>query len=328
MKAIQFKKYGSPDELMLVDIPKPTPKENEILVKIHAATVTAGDCEIRRMDFPWWIRIPIRIALGIFSPRRKHQILGMESSGVVEQIGAKVTRFKVGDEVYSSNGLGLGGYAEYVCQHSEKATMLKPSNMNFKEAATIPVGAVNGHHFTQLADIKSQEKVMIYGATGSIGTYAIQFASLYTSNIHAVGSPGSEELIRSLGATKFIDYTLQDFTELNETYDVIIDCVGKANFKGSLESLNPNGRLVLANPKMSQMLSARRISKRTGKKVIYKFASETHEKMEEIGKIIQSGKVRSVIDREYTLEQVPEAHRYVELGNKIGHVVVAVASEY
>lgn len=324
MKAIVFSKYGSPEVLKLKEISTPLPGQNEIQVEVHASTVTAGDCEIRRMDFPWWIKIPLSLAMGVFRPYKRRRILGAESSGTVSAVGEKVSNFKPGDEIFSSNGLRFGGYAEYCCLKADHRNHLKPENWSFEEAATLIVGGVNGLHFTRLAEIKAHHTVMIYGATGSIGTYALQMAANTGATVHAVGSPGSEELLRSLGAQEFIDFTQEDFTERNQEYDVIIECVGKANFRGCIKRVKRNGKLLLANPKMNQMLRAGSIRRKHGIDVIFKFASETEEQMAELKRLAEACEIRSVIDRSFSLEDVKAAHEYVELGRKVGHVVVRV----
>ena len=256
MKAIVCTKYGPPDALQLKEGEKPTPKDNEILIRVYAATVTAGDCEMRRFDMPILFWLPLRIYMGLFKPRKN--ILGQELAGEVESVGREVTQFRPGDQVFAATGFVLGAYAEYVClpdKNSMGITMAaKPANMGYEEAAAVPVGGLNALHFLKKANVQQGKKILIYGTSGSIGTFAVQLAKHLGAEVTGVCSAGKMDLVKSLGADKVIDYTKEDFTQNGETYDVIFDTVGKSPFTRSLGSLKRDGVYLLANPRLSGML--------------------------------------------------------------------------
>ncbi|MHA2276603.1 MAG: NAD(P)-dependent alcohol dehydrogenase, partial [Candidatus Kariarchaeaceae archaeon] len=253
MKAIIFKKYGSPEVLEVQEVEQPKPKANEVLIKIHAATVTLGDCELRSMKFQvWWIRPLVRLGFGVFRPRR--HILGQELAGTIEAVGEDVTKFKVGDEVFGPTGLGLGAYAEYKTLKETGAIIKKPKNMTFEETATIPTGGLNSLHFLRKANIQSGQRVLINGAGGSIGTYGVQIAKNYRAEVTAVDHADKFDMLKSIGADHVIDYMTADFTRNGETYDVIFDIVGKSPYRRSMRSLNKNGVYLLGNPKFNQMI--------------------------------------------------------------------------
>ena len=301
MKAIVCTKYGSPDVLQLEDVEKPTPKDNEVLISIYAATVTAGDCEIRRFKMPVWLWLPARIGFGIRGPRNK--ILGQELAGEIESVGKDVKRFRKGDQVFARTGFGLGAYAEYICLSEDGLIAIKPTNMNYEEAATVPMGGLTALHFLRKGNIQSGQKVLINGASGSIGTLAVQIAKYFGAEVTGVCSTGNLDMVRSIGADHVIDYTKEDFTKSNETYDVIFDVVGKSSFSRSLRSLKQNGLYLLANPGLSQMIRGRLTSTRSSKKVI---AGALNQKMEDLiflKELIEAEKIKTVIDRCYPLEQ-------------------------
>jgi NADPH:quinone reductase-like Zn-dependent oxidoreductase len=326
MKAIVYTKYGPPDVLQLKEVAKPTPKDHEVLIRIYATTVTAADCELRSLKFPIWLRLPLRIYLGLIRPR--NMILGQELAGEVEAAGNGVTRFRKGDQVFGWTGLGLGAYAEYTCLPEAGVLAIKPSTMTYEEAAALPVGGLEAVHFLRKGHIQSGEKILIHGAGGSIGTFAVQLAKYFGAEVTAVDSTGKLDMLRSLGADHVIDYTQADFTKNGEAYDVIFDVVGKSSFTRSVRSLKHNGRYLLANPKLSQMVRGRRILRRSSKTVIpyaARAASETTEDFNFLKELIEAGKIQSVIDRCYPLEHIAEAHRYVDTGHKKGNVVITVA---
>jgi NADPH:quinone reductase-like Zn-dependent oxidoreductase len=326
MKAIVWTKYGPPNVLQFTEVEKPTPRDNEVLIRIVAATVTAGDCEVRSLKLPIWIQLPLRIYVGFRKPQRI-TILGQELAGEIEAVGKEVTRFKKGDQVFAATLFRFGAYAEYACL-PETYPQLKPTNMTFEEAATIPTGGINGLHFLRTANIQSGQRILINGAGGSIGTYAVQIAKSFGAEVTCVDSAAKLDMLRSIGADHVIDYTQEDFTRSGETYDVIIDVVGKSSFSRSVRSLKPNGRYVLGNPSLSGMIRGRWTSTTTDKKVIFEQASYRAEDYAFLKELIEAGKIKPVIDRLYPLEQTAEAHRYVEKGHKKGNVVITVAHNH
>jgi len=328
MKAIVWTKYGSPDGLQLREMARPTPKDNEVLIKVHAATASQADTELRRLKLPILFAIPLRLYIGFIRPTRI-TILGTEFAGEIESAGKDVTLYKPGDQVFGYTGLGMGTYAEYMCL-AEKPSGLagvlgkKPVNMSYEEAAAIPFGGLEALHSLQKANIQPGQKVLIVGAGGSIGTYAVQLAKLYGAEVTGVDKPGKLEMLRSIGADHVIDYTQEDFTKSGQTYDVILDTIGKSPFLGSLRSLEENGTYLNANPGLFGGVRARWASRRSSKKVITWTAGYTVKNLLALKELIEAGKIKPVIDRRYPLEQTAEAHRYVDTGQKKGNVVITV----
>ena len=296
MKAVVYERYGPPEVLQLKDIEKPTPKANEILIRVYSTTVTAGDWRMRKAE-----PFIVRIFSGLFKPKRV-KILGFELAGVVEEVGKDVKSFKKGDAVFASCGFKFGGYAEYRCLPENDVIALKPSNMSFDEAAAVPIGGLTAIRLLREAKPKTGDEILVYGASGSVGTFAVQLAKYYGANVTAVCSGRNLELVRSIGADKVVDYTKQDFTQLNQRFDIVFDAVAlirKSKFKPLLKS---GGKFVTvgSNPK------------------------DTPTDLVTLKEIIEAGSLKSVIDRKYTLAQIREAHAYVEQFRKKGNVVVTI----
>ena len=322
MKAIVCTKYGTPEVLQLKEVAKPAPKDNEVLIKIVATTVLGGDCEVRsfKMHIGFWL--PLRLVLGIRKPRRK--ILGQAVAGEIESVGKDVKLLRKGDQVFACTGMKFGAYAEYVCLPSTYAIAIKPANMTYEEAATVPVGGLNALHFLRRGNVQSGQKVLINGAGGSIGTFAVQLSKYFEAEVTGVDCTEKLDMLRSIGAHHVIDYTQEDFTKSGETYDVIFDVVGKSSYSRSIRSLTQNGRYLLANVGPSLMLRGLWTSMASSKKVISALASDRTEDLVFLKELIESGKIKSVIDRHYPLEQIVEAHSYVEKGHTKGNVVITL----
>ncbi len=321
MKAMVYENYGPPEVLQLKEVPKPVPGEDEVLVQIHATTVTSGDWRMRKADPP-----VTRLFAGLRKPRQ--QILGSELSGMVESVGTKVTLFKVGDAVFAGSDTRLGANAEYICLPESGAIALKPENMSFEEAAAVPFGATTALHFLRdKGHIRSGQRVLVYGASGAVGTFAVQLAGYFGATVTGVCSNANLDLVKSLGAGEVIDYVTQDFTQNGQTYDLIFDTVGKTSFRQCRNSLREGGTYLagVGGPReFLQMLSTSIGGK---KRVVAGMAIELKEHLILLKQAIEEGKVRSVIDRAYPFSRTAEAHAYVEQGHKRGCVVITVRSE-
>ena len=326
MKAILWTEYGQPDVLELKEVEKPTPRDNEVLIRIYATTVTAGDCELRSLKLPIYFRLPLRMYVGLRRPKRM-AILGQELAGEIESAGKDVKLFRKGDQVFAATGIGLGAYAEYIClpEKSEDGVMAtKPAHMTYEEAAAVPTGGLEALHFLRKGNIQSGQKVLIIGAGGSIGTSAVQLAKYFGAEVTGVDSTGKLDMLRSIGADQVIDYTQKDFAQSGETYDVIFDVAGKGSFSGSMRSLKQDGRYLLAYAGLTQMVRGLWTSMTSSKRVVFGTASRKTEDLVFIRELIEAGKMQPVIDRRYPLEQTAAAHRYVETGQKKGNVVITV----
>jgi len=328
MKAIVWTKYGSADGLQFREIAKPAPKANEVLIKVHAATAATPDTEFRRLKLPLLFAIPLRLYIGFIKPTRI-TILGTEFAGEIESAGKDVTLYKPGDQVFGYTGLGMGTYAEYLCL-AEKPSALasvmakKPADITYEEAAALPFGGLEALHSLRQANIQPGQKVLIVGAGGSIGTYAVQLAKHYGAEVTGVDKPGKLEMLRSIGADHVIDYAKEDFTKNGQTYDVILDTIAKSPFLRSLRSLKEHGTYLNANPGLFGRIRMRWIPKSSSKRVITWTAGYTVENLNALKELVEAGTIKPVIDRRYPLEQIAEAHRYVESGHKKGSVVITV----
>lgn len=326
MKAVVCTRYGPPEVLRLKEVEKPKPRDHEVLIKIHATTVNAGDCEIRAFKIPIWIWLPMRLFLGLRKPRRP--ILGQELAGEIEAVGTGVKSFDQGDKVIASTGIRMGSYAEYICvaeQPDEGLLATKPVNMTYGEAAAVPTWGLNALHFLKRANIQPGQKVLINGACGSIGTYAVQLAKYFGAEVTGVDSSEKLDVLRSIGADQVIDYTREDFTKNGHSYDVIFDVVGKSSFSRSIRSLKNKGFYLCANPSFSHMIRGLWASLTSSKRVVTGAGRLDSDDLMFLKELIEEGRFKSVIDSIYSLEQIPEAHRYVETGHKKGHVVITVS---
>lgn len=326
MRAIVCTAYGPPEVLQLRDVPKPVPKDNEVLVRIRATTVSAADCELRRFDFAPWIWVPIRLAFGIRRPRQP--VLGQELAGDVESVGTDVRSLTKGDRVFAATGIGLGAYAEYIClrEHPKTGAITTiPANLSYEEAAAIPYGGGEALQFLRKANVQSGQRVLVNGAGGSFGTFAVQLAKVLGAHVTAVDSAPKLEMLRTIGADRVIDYAQEDFTASPENYDVIFDVVRNTPSGRMVRLLTANGWLLMANPGFLQIVRARWASRGSKKRVSFAASGGTSEDLAYLRGLIEAGRLQPVIDRRFPLEQLVEAHRYSESGQKQGNVVVVVA---
>ena len=326
MKAIVCTEYGPPDVLQVRNVEKPTPKDNEVLIRIRATTVTAADCEFRRFDFPGWVWLPLRLWFGLRRLRRP--VLGQELAGDIEAIGEDVRSLRKGDRVFAATGIRLGAHAEYIClpeapEGGAIATM--PSKLSYEEAAAVPYGGGEALQFLRKGNVQSGQRVLVNGAGGSFGTFAIQLAKVLGAHVTAVDSTPKLEMLRSIGADQVIDYTREAFTDSGETYDVIFDVVRNSPTSRMLRSLRENGCYLTANPGLSQLIFGLWASMASRKRVIIGVSSGTNGDLAYLGGLIEAGELRPVVDRRFLMEQMSEAHRYAESGQKKGNIVVSIA---
>ena len=326
MLAVVYEKYGSPDVLEFQEVTKPTPKDKEILVKVHATTVTVADVRSRSFTVPLSFWIPARVTLGIRRPKRN--ILGAELAGEIESVGKDVKRFKKGDQVFAPTLGTFGAYAEYKCLPEDSVIATKPANMSYEEAAALPIGARTALHYVRKAKVQPGQKVLVYGASGSVGTYAVQLAKYFGAEVTGVCSTANLELVKSLGADKVLDYTVEDFSNNGETYDVILETVDKSSFSACMKALKEDGiylNVTVPFPSMEMLWTKMTSSK---KLVLGENPSKQVEDLVFLKELVEAGKLKSVIDRVYPLEQIVDAHRYVDKGHKKGNVAITVVHDH
>jgi NADPH:quinone reductase-like Zn-dependent oxidoreductase len=325
MRAIVYTKYGAPDVLRIGEIEKPVPENDEVLIKIHAVEATKADCELRSFKFAVkWFWLPLRVAMGMTRPKK--QVLGGYFAGEVETVGKDVLKFKKGDQVFGTTKLRFGAYGEYVCLPANYTIVPMPNNMSFEEAAAVPLGGLNALHFMRKANIRNGEKILINGAGGSIGTFAVQIAKAMGAEVTAVDSTIKEEMLRRIGADHFFDYTKEDFAKSGQTYDMIFNMVARSSYSKCVHSLNPMGRYLIGNPRISDMLRSILTSRFTDKTAIFVFAGEMEEELLALKEMIESGKIKSIIDKIYPLELAAQAHRRVETEQRLGIVVISMGN--
>ena len=323
MKAIVYTKYGPANVLQLKEVNKPVPADDEILIRVHAAEATKADCELRGFKFAVsWFWLPLRIAMGVRKPKRP--VLGGYFAGEIEAVGKGVSKFAIGDQVFGTTKLRFGAYAEYLCLPADYTIVPKPDNTSFAEAAAVPLGGLNALHFLRKANIQSGEKVLVNGAGGSIGTFGVQIAKTMGAEVTAVDSGIKAEILHRIGADHFIDYCREDFTKTGQTYDVIFDMVAGSSYSACVSTLNPGGRCLMANPRISDMLRSVFTTQFTDKTAMFAFAEEKEEELVALKDMIESGKIKSTVDKIYPLEQTAEAHRRVETEKRLGIVVISV----
>lgn len=317
MKAAVYTQYGSPEVLRVKQVEKPLPQKNELLIRIRATSVNSGDWRLRKAD-PY----AVRLFFGLLKP--KINILGSVFSGEVESIGEEVKQFKVGDIVFGHTNMSFGSYAEYLSLPEDASIALKPSNISHNEAAVIPFGGVAALHFLKKAKIQPGQKVLVVGASGSVGSAAVQLAKSFGADVTGVCSTANIALVKSIGANKVIDYTKEDFAGNGETYDVIFDAVNAISVSRSMKSLNKNGIMILSAAGMSEMLQGLWISMTSNKRVLTGVISHKAADIIFLKELIEAGKFKPVIDRTYPLEQIAEAHAYAEKGHKKGNIAINI----
>lgn len=325
MKAIVCEQYGSPEVLHLQHLENPAPKDNEILIKIHTTTVTSADCRVRGLNTPKGFRLLMRLALGIQRPRQP--VLGSELAGTVAAIGKNISKFQVGDPVFAFTDTRMGCYAEYACLPENSAVVCKPVNLSFAEAAALSFGGTTALHFLRKANLQKGEKILINGASGGVGTAAVQLARYFGAEITGVCSTANMALVKSLGADHVIDYKQEAFNQQDAAYDVIFDTTGRVSYTHCNAALKAGGRLVLAAASLPEMLAIPWVAATSNKKIIAGSAFGDAKALNFLADLALEGKYRPVIDRCFPFEQIVAAHRHVEQGHKKGNVVVTTLAE-
>ena len=325
MKAIICTKYGPPEVLKMVDIETPVPNDDQVLIKVYFTTVTVADCRVRGFNVPPSFWLPAKLALGFTKPRQP--ILGTELSGVVEKVGKNVTKFKAGDKVFAFPGEKCGGYAEFICMDKNACIALKPEHLSFEQAAALSMGGITAWFFLEKGKVAKGEKLLIYGASGSNGTAAVQIAKYLGAQVTAVCSTINLEMVKKLGADKVIDYTKTDFTGLGEKFDVVFDTVGKTDIPKTIKAIKPNGRYLHAVTTPMTELKIRLNLLGTGIKLVGGTYSGSIEQLDFIKKLAEEGVFKPVIDRQYSFDEMVAAHEYVDKGHKKGNVTIKIVGE-
>jgi NADPH:quinone reductase-like Zn-dependent oxidoreductase len=324
MKAIVYEHYGAPEVLQLRELPTPVPGRNEVLIRVHATTASSGDWRVRSLDVPAGFGLLARLALGVFRPRQP--ILGTELAGEIVAVGQDVRRFKVGDQVFAFPGARMGSYVEYKALPEDGPLALKPPNLSYEEAAALSFGGMTALHFLRKAGVKPGDQVLINGASGAVGTAAVQLAKHFGAEVTGVCGTGNLTLVRSIGADKVIDYTREDFTTGGQTYDIIMDTAGTATWSRSKHALKPGGRLLAVLGSLPALLQAPWVALTSSRRVIGGPSPERVEDLRFLAELAAAGKYRPVIDRRFAFDQMVEAHRHVDAGHKKGSVVVTVGT--
>lgn len=322
MKVAAYERYGPPDVVQLKEVEKPTPRDNEVLIRVRATTVNSGDWRVRSLEVPAGFKLLSRLFLGFSKPRQP--ILGTELAGTIEAVGAAVTKFKVGDDVFAFSGVRMGCHVEYKCMPEDGRVVPKPQNLSYDEAAALSFGGTTALSFFRRAKLQRGERVLVNGASGAVGVALVQLAKHFGAEVTAVCSGANAELVRSLGAARVIDYTQEDFAKNGETYEVIVDTAGTAPFARCQRSLKKGGRLLLVLAGLGETLRAPWISLWGDKKVVAGPAAEDVADLRLLAELAGTGKFRPIIDRRYPFDQIVEAHRYVDTGRKRGSVVVTL----
>jgi NADPH:quinone reductase-like Zn-dependent oxidoreductase len=325
MKAIVCTKYGAPEVLKIIDIKKPIPKANEVLIKIRATTVTVADCRVRGFNVPASFWLPAKFALGFSKPRQS--ILGSELSGIIEEIGINVKKIKLGDKIFAFSEHKFGAYAAYTCMNENDCIVIKPENLSFEQSAALSFGGTTALYFLRKGNIVKGEKVLIYGASGSVGTYAVQIAKYFGAEVTGICSTGNLALIKELGADHVIDYTKTDWYNQNERYDVVFDAVGKSNIAKTIKIIKQHGRYIHAVTSPFTELKIRLCLLKSDIKLIGGTFNATVEQVELIKKLAEEGFLKPVIDRQYSFDEIVSAHEYVDKGHKKGNVVISINTE-
>jgi NADPH:quinone reductase-like Zn-dependent oxidoreductase len=324
MRAAMYRRFGGPDVVRIEELPKPAPGPGEVLVRVHATTVSAADYRSRTKDVPKGVKFLSSLTLGFFTPRIR--VLGMDIAGVVEAVGDDVAGFKPGDEVIAMLGGRFGGHAEYVTVAQDSAITRKPANLSFEEAVALVFGGITARAFLDQAKPASGASILVNGASGAVGSAAVQLLHLAGAHVTAVTSGGNAGLVRSLGADRVIDYTEVDFTAEPTAYDIVVDCVGNAPFDRLEPLIRPGGALLSVIADLRGVVGARSRSRRTGKRIVAGNVPFTSEQLAEVARLAGAGLYQPVIDRTFDLTDIADAHRYVDTGRKKGNVVVRVVT--